>query len=223
MDDPSPNHSFKSNFEDTNDSIDIISPKPFPQNAIPLQGEDAIEDDGEEVFDYDLLLPPPIPLPQKSPTPRDPIKVIYDYLLWKTPKFNGKEQTEEPERTESAKIIKNNTYFAKQKATNFTHEPTDDDHQEPKRKKLVDFFADPSKIVYQRNSESDPMKFNEVLYNLRTQKRRNMAEIEIVHKNPDPLPEGSKGSTNPKALRFESRFESGNLAMASQVRILRWN
>jgi len=82
MDDPSPNHSFKSNFEDTNDSIDIISPKPFPQNAIPLQGEDTIEDDGEEVFDYDLLLPPPIPLPQKSPTPRDPIKVIYDYLLW---------------------------------------------------------------------------------------------------------------------------------------------
>ena len=71
----------------------------------------------------------------------------------------------------------------------------------------------PSKIVYQRRTghNNDNTKFNEVLYNLRTQKRQNMGEIEILQKSIE------EDENNPKALKFESRFEGGNLAMASLV------
>ncbi len=95
----SPNQSFKSPFEDTSlilpssfplpflldDSINLYSPQNSPNHASQpnyLQQEDTIDEDADVAFDYDLLLPPPNPLPQKKPTQRDPIKVIYEYLVW---------------------------------------------------------------------------------------------------------------------------------------------
>ncbi len=80
----------------------------------------------------------------------------------------------------------------------------------PKEFLLISIF---SKIVYQRREgqNNDTTKFNEVLYNLRTQKRQNMGEVEILQKSIE------ENLDHPKALSFESRFEGGNLAMASLV------
>jgi len=52
------------------------------QTNYKLIEEEPPEDDSDIVFDYDLLLPPPNPLPLKSPTPREPLKVIFDYKIW---------------------------------------------------------------------------------------------------------------------------------------------
>lgn len=52
---------------------------PIKQDSMPPQPDEEQQDEVDPLFDYDLLLPPPNPLPKKTPTAREPIQVFYDY------------------------------------------------------------------------------------------------------------------------------------------------
>lgn len=52
---------------------------PIRQDSNAPQPEEEQQDEVDPAFDYDLLLPPPNPLPKKTPTAREPIQVFYEY------------------------------------------------------------------------------------------------------------------------------------------------
>lgn len=71
------------------------------------------------------------------------------------------------------------------------------------------------KIVYRRRPQAEGEEFNQTMYNIKTQPRRNMEDSEVgIETN---FGENIQAPQKENILRFESRFESGNLSMASMV------
>ena len=69
--------------------------------------------------------------------------------------------------------------------------------------------------MYRRRLLQEDENFNQTYYNLRNPKIRT-----IQDKRVDQILEGSSNDSEiaEKSLRFESRFEGGNLAMVSMVK-----